>query len=68
MSFHTYITLAGLRQCSFYHPLRIARQQGLKEHPTHMPYLLNIGALTKSFIEVITQWPKRVMPHHIHRN
>ena len=68
-SFHTYVALAGLRQCSFYHPSRIARQQGLKQHPTHMPYLPNVGALTKSFIEAITHsWPRRVMLHHIHRN
>ena len=34
-----------------------------------MPYLSNIGTLTKSFIKEITQsWPKRVMLHHIHRN
>ena len=34
-----------------------------------MPYLPNVGALTKSFIEAITQsWPRRVMLHHICRN
>ena len=34
-----------------------------------MPYLPNVGALTKSFIEAITQsWPRRVMLHHIHKN
>ena len=34
-----------------------------------MPYLPNVGALTKSFIKAITQsQPRRVMLHHIHRN
>ena len=34
-----------------------------------MPYLPNIRALTKSFIEAITHsWPRRVMLYHIHRN
>ena len=68
-SFYTYLALAGLIQCSFYHPLRIVRQQGLKQHLTHRPYLPNIGALTKSFIEAITQsWTRKIMLHHIYRN
>ena len=34
-----------------------------------MPYFPNVGALTKSFIEAITQSKaRRVMLHHIHRN